>query len=424
MNSPTRLDVDFSDTLSKLQNDHLWEYQVNARRACPNVVEATQAALQRPLDFPPLEAAVVPGDRVALAVDPNVPEVEQVLDGVVRALSQAGAGEIDIVLSDEATDQTMRTVSEKLGDRIQVSRHLSVERASLRYLGPDEGAEPVYLNRYLVDADLVLPITAGRLHDPNFEHDMTGVFPAFADSRAKERYLQQQLRAARLVGRDRDTQQPAANKVSKSQGSFDEPAWLLGVQVMVSVSANERGHVAQVLAGTPDAIRKAQAESRQVPDEFPPSAPLVIASLDGGPQQQSWINAARAAAAASRYTRPHGTIVLWSQIDQSLASSQGTPVSSAAADDQDDRSTQDAGPVRDDDDEFPDWDENRIAASVLDRIAEEYRLLIHSRLDQETIEAMGYGVVASEEQLNRLSQSQEACGVLRAAQFAGSPYQA
>jgi len=47
---------------------------------------AVAAALADPLDFPPLQRATTPGDRVVLAVDRGVPQLDAVVAGAVHAL--------------------------------------------------------------------------------------------------------------------------------------------------------------------------------------------------------------------------------------------------------------------------------------------------------------------------------------------------
>src|SRR5690606_17364137 len=46
--------------------------------ALGDTAEAVTAALNTPLDYPPLAAATVPGDRVVLAVEPGLRQVENV----------------------------------------------------------------------------------------------------------------------------------------------------------------------------------------------------------------------------------------------------------------------------------------------------------------------------------------------------------
>src|SRR5690242_3257113 len=62
---------------------------------------ATLAALAAPLEFPPLRKAVIPGDRVVLAVAEGVPQAPAIVRAVAKALIDAGitAGDICIVHS-------------------------------------------------------------------------------------------------------------------------------------------------------------------------------------------------------------------------------------------------------------------------------------------------------------------------------------
>lgn len=401
MNVPDRPALDFAETLSSLDSGQVWQYERSPRESLSEIAHAAYRALQSPVDFPPLEAAIVPGDRVALAIDPNAPSIVEIVDGVLRAVSETEAAGVDIVLWDEADDHTVSTLQHRVGEEIRVVRHESSDRSSLRYLGADQDADPIYLNRRLVDADLVLPIAVGRPLDTHAACDLTGVYPALADASSRGR----QRRG--VFARTHSPEEALAHAM--------EPCWLLGVQMMLCVLTNDEGEVCELVAGTPDAIRKRLTPSRPEQSEFPPEAPLVVASLDGGSQQQSWANAARAIASASRYAAPGGTIVLWTDIDQSP---EGCLLELAEDDPVDFDAIESWTP--DDESEFPDWDPTNSIAKTFQRAAAEYRLLIHSQLPEDEIESIGMAVINSVEELTRLSQKFEACGVLRAAQFAGT----
>ena len=47
-------------------------------------------ALEHPLGFPPLRQAVVPGDRVVIPIDPQVPEATAILEALRESLEGAG----------------------------------------------------------------------------------------------------------------------------------------------------------------------------------------------------------------------------------------------------------------------------------------------------------------------------------------------
>jgi hypothetical protein len=398
---PNRPDLNFSDTLDSLRGDQICVFEHGSASEVPDLAHATFLALQQPLDFPPLAAAIVPGDRVALAVDPNTPGVVEIIRGVLRALDETEASAVDIVVWDEANDQTVAAIQHEIGERTRVVRHESSDRASLRYLGADQDADPVYLNRRLVDADLVLPIATGRPLDADVPHDITGVFPFFADSASRARHRRNSFAS------NHSKDETLAHATQACQ-------WL-GAQFMLCAIPNQLGRVRDVFAGTPDAIRKRLASVQPDDSEYPPTAPLLIASLDGGIQQQTWANAARGFTAAARYAVPGGTIVLWTEM-QDLPSGCLLELGGEEPIDFDARADD---PIVAED-EFPAWDASNGIARVIQRVAANHRLLIRSKLEDEVIESVGLAAIGNPAELNRLISGVESCAVLPAAQFAGT----
>jgi hypothetical protein len=391
--------VDFEQVVGRLQLSQFWEYDCGSKRRTANVPQAAFAALQAPLDFPPMSAAIVPGDRVALAVDPNIPQLAEVIRGVLQAIAATDAGAADIVLWDEATDQTIASLREEVGEAASVSRHRADLRSELRYLAADQAGDPVYVDRLVVDADFVLPIISQRAMDRVCGHDLTGVYPSLTDSATRYRHHLQMSKPETEI----------------NERCEDQIPWLLGVNLIMTVTPNASGSAAEIMAGTPEAIGKQVTPVRRAPDEYPPPASLVIASLDGDAQQQTWQNAARAVVAASRYVQPGGTIVLWTEIDCQPSGLL------ASLDEVDPAADEPAlGTSVDQDGNFPEWHPTDLLAAAFARIAAEYRVLLHSRIAGETIESMGLGVVETEAELDHLCRSFDSCGVLRAAQFAGS----
>ena len=395
MNPTNRQRVLFRELISSVAAEQIWEYQVALSAECRDVTKATIDALHNPADFPSLAAAIVPGDRVALAVDPSVPQLSAIIVGVTKAISQTDAGGIDVVLWDEATDELVQQLQRECDPAVDISVHLSDSRETLRYLAADEAADPIYLNRRLVDADFILPIMMLRPIDRLSGCDVTGIFPALSDSATRGRH-----RDARLARIDENANRNPPNL-----------SWLLGVQLLLRVQASDSGNVGDLTAGAVEAMGRQTTSSTRLPDEFPPASPLVIASLDGDAQQQCWINAARAAEAASRFVTPGGTIVLWTEIARPP---RGHLVGLSAP------NVSEAEFVPSEQHPLPPWDATVGPAQVLAQLGHEHRILLHSQVENELIEAMGIGTVETAEELNRLTRSFPACGVLRAAQFAGS----
>ncbi|TWT76765.1 hypothetical protein CA13_72640 [Planctomycetes bacterium CA13] len=391
----------FADVLAKIPSTNHWHYDVSSNR--PQIVDipaAVRVALRTPTDFPPLSAAIAPGDRVALAVDPNVPDIVEVVRGVLLEIDESEGDVVDIVLWDEATDVTVRLLEAEFENIAAVTRHDSHNRESLRYLGVDNESEPVYLNRLVVDADLVLPIVSARPWDAAAGNELSGVYPILADSNTRIRHQV-------------SLYQPQDKKKASNESHI---GWMLGVQLMMAVAANEDGTAGAIFAGTPDAIRRSFDQPRQANDEFPPAAPLVIASIEGSDQQQTWGNLARAVAVAATHVAAGGTLLLWTQIK--------TPPSDRLVHrmNTDGEGIDDGIENVESGDGFILWDDSLAIAKVMDRVGCEHRLLLHSKLDSEVVESLGIGAVESIAGLDRLTGSFESCGTMRAAQFAGGTF--
>src|SRR5262245_31261624 len=77
-----------------------------AAQAAGAVAAAARAALEAPLEYPPLASAVVPGDRVAIALGRDVPQAADVVGTALEALLAAGveAGDVTIVSAEPMSD--------------------------------------------------------------------------------------------------------------------------------------------------------------------------------------------------------------------------------------------------------------------------------------------------------------------------------
>lgn len=394
--------VHFQPKQAGLASVQVWEYDAGTRRTSRDVAGETIRALSAPDDFPPIEAAIVNGDHVAIAVDPNVPNVDEVVDGAIRMLQSTPADQIEVVVWEEATPETINRIKAVAGEHRVIS-HESDVRDSLCYLAADVDAEPIYLNRALVDADFVLPIVAMRPTNVVDRHDLTGVFPALSDSATRIRFGEK-----RLSGKASAPAMKSGNTIA------EEVPWLLGVQLILSVTANSNGAAGEIHAGTVEAIAKRITPTLRCPDPVPPPAALVVAALDGNGQQQTWENVIRAAQAAMAYAEPDATIVIWSALDEPP---QGT-LQNLDSDDPFD-SASESEPDADDHDGLPAWKRFDELARALKQVMEKHHVMLHSQLAREIVEPIGIGVVESASELANLSRNFDSCGVLRAASYAG-----
>lgn len=386
-----------------------------------DVAQCAAASLRTPCDFPDIQQAIVTGDHVAFAVDPNVPRLAAVLTGLLGAIAHTDIARISIVLWDEVDIRLVHQLNETLRSDpmtarvsqggLSVVRHRPSDRSQQRYVIADEEALPVYLAQDLVDADMVIPVVAARRargRNEGIGSDPTGIFPMFADSESMQRHLQSGS------GMIQDDSRADAFHPTASASMTDN---LLGVQVMVLVSSDAAGEVGSVLSGTPLAIRQQLEAFFDAPDDISdPQADLVLASLDGNIAVQTWPNVARAAIAGSRHVSEGGAIVVWSRLAdpcppswQRIWTADSTAETSHELDDP---------ALTDSESEL-----NPVMRSLATRLADlrrSYTVWLHSDLPRTDVEDLGWAVVDSVSELKQLASSRNGAGVLRAAALHGA----
>ena len=388
--------------------------------AIDDPIRAVTASLEEPLDFPSLQQAVVPGDRVALVIDPALPQRRLVVAGVVKALLRCGisASEIEIVQS-QTTNMT-HGADPRLGLESEVAgevgwiQHEPDDRTKLGFLGTFEDDRPMYVNRTVFDADFVLPIGCLRVPTaPDYFGVHTCIFPGLSDRQTIEHY--QALRHRDLVyahecephvATERDGV-PSASSQHAAQGKRDaaQMAWHLGLAMNVQVVPGPGGKLADVLAGAVAAVEKRGYElcARTWSASVPERASLVIATLDGDPIEQSWENLARCLLAARSVVDDDGAIAVCTEIsDRPGAALQAF----AECDDLDqallriqDEVSADAWP-----------------ALILAQALQQGSVYLLSHLDEDVVERMGVAPVSRIDQIGRLAQHYPSCTVIHSAQ--------
>ena len=372
----------------------VWEFMPNRGVAIGDVSAVTEDAVRHPCDFPAIGEAIVTGDRIALAVDANCPAVGAVVLGILRALPMDDLERVDVVMSSEANETTVSQIRDAVSSypKCYVERHLATDQEKLAYLAASASAEPIYLNRTIIEADFVVPVVTAR---PVGSLDPWaldgGVVPAFADSETQKRIRRETLEGAGADDRD-----------------ASEAAWLLGIQFLVAVVPTAEAEVAGVFAGTPVGIRRAAEHQIEASWQCDTSrkADLVFACLDGDHQQQSWENVARALHVARHLLHPSGTIVITSR----LKSPAGPALRKLSASEDSSRLE---GQI------MKDRHSDAIAAALLYQLRQEGRVLLLSDLPVDQVESLGIGAVENPSQLLRLVEGHQSCAIIRGAQFCG-----
>lgn len=361
---------------------------------------AVAAAVSDPLEFPRLQDATIPGDRIVLAVDRGVPQMPAVVAGVVHTLIESGTdpADIEIVLAasaDEDSEDPRSGLIEEMREAITVSRHDPVDREALSYLAASKEGKPIYFNRQIGEADVVIPISTLRLDESlGYAGIHSGLFPAFSDEETQKRF------------RAPSSADWTAHRRRRREEA-DEAAWLLGVQFTIQVAPGPGDSLLHILAGDAHAVAKRGSDLCKAAWRFQSNrrASLVVATIEGGPEQQTWDNFGRALFTASQAVSDGGAIVLCTNLAcrpgpalQRLTST--GDMESLLHELRRDRSS-DATP-----------------AALLAETRERVQVYLLSELDADFVEDLGVGCVSSTEDVARLSQQHESCILLGNAQHA------
>jgi hypothetical protein len=364
-------------------------------------------SLQSPIDFPGLDQVVLAGDTVAIAVSTRIARLGEIINVVLDEIGRCQPAAIDVIVDDRMTDAELEALDAVIGQRAEIQRHDSNLRGDLSYLAADQKARPIYLNRRLVDADFVLPIVASRGGGKSCTETL--IYPELADAQTKIRLAND---TPEQLQRDWPT---------------EEPAWLLGVQLMMLVDVNDEGQVCGIRSGLRAPSRSNVGRPLNTKED---SFELVIASVDGLTKTDDWDSLLDAIESAAKFVEPEGTIVLWSTVQTeppTLRSDGG--LSDEAQWDQDDvpqadrrddddyegRNDETSDSIEADSDDLPRWDLAIQNGRRWARLLQNYRILLHSGLSEELTDSKGIESIASVDELRRLTSGFRRVGWLRAA---------
>ncbi len=356
-----------------------------------------RAALSNPIDFPAIEKAIVPGDRVALVIDPLLPSMAELTVACVNYLLENGvtADQLVVVLAGhEAADAELLSVALRplLGDEVTVELHDADDDAKIAYVAANEDSDPIYINRTVVDADVILPITCARGHSTLDYMGAYTVFPLLSN-----RATRGQFYALNKLD--------AADEHRKLTAWADQAAWWVGMMATIQAIPAADDSVACVIAGSTNAVEH-ESQQRMATawrvDEEP--AHIVVALIEGRQSQQSWENVARALHTAKQLVSPGGSIVLCTEINKGPGA--GLAKLRNVHNSPDTIARKLAHETADD----------ALAAAVILETTKSYHVYLVSHLKPETVEGLGMGVIQDAAQLQHLCQQHASCAVLGSAQ--------
>jgi nickel-dependent lactate racemase len=359
---------------------------------------ATLASLAEPLEFPALRQATAPGDPTAIAVDPAVPQAPAIVAAVVDELLSGHCEPEDLFVVRVAAaqqDDLLAEVPAGIRSKVRVCDHHPDQQDELAYLAAAADGEPIYVNRQLHEAGLVVPIGCLRAHDSlGYTGVHAGLFPTFADAEAQRRFL--------APG---STDRPDEHR--RRCEEVREATWLLGVTFSVQVVPSGGGDALDIFAGSVDAVMKAGAKrcEQAWSLEVPHPTSLVIAGIEGGDDQQTWDNVARALAAAQRVVEDRGAIALCTELKAPPGKSLLRLVDA-------------------DVDSYEhlqhklheDRTHDALAASQLLSALDSNRVYLLSGLDEEVVEGLGVAYIKDADELSHLCGHHDSVLMLGAAQ--------
>lgn len=363
------------------------------------IASQVQARLSNPPNFPPLAEITIPGDVVVIAAEPGIPQLTQVLSGVLKAMPCAGDDEAEVSILVASTREDADALTEDLRSmghtRFSVKRHDPDDEDATAFLGVSREGHGIRLNRLLCDADFVLPIGVTKSNPlpeamPNCQR---GPYPVFSDRETIKRIA--------LAG----AEYFPATAVDNAR-EVDDCGRFLGAQFSLQVVPHREGGVASIIAGETDAVlRQAEVEYRKHWQVVSPvRGSLVIATISGSEDQQTWTNCARALSVAMSVLETDGSIVLCTE----LSEPPGEAICKLAG-------IEDPLLVEREILKTPSADCG--PAMVLCRALQHASVYLRSNLRSDVVESLGMTPLESDSELERLAQSMRPCIVLEESQY-------
>lgn len=359
-----------------------------------DLAAAVTDALSTPIEFPAVELAIVPGDKVVLAVDPHVPRLAEVVQQVIAYFQRRGilSEQFSVVLAGHA-EADVTELSQVLPGDVGIELHDADDQTKVAYVAANKQGEPIYMNRSLVDADVVIPIMCARgRHALDYE-GAYGVFPLLTDRRTRGQFF-----SLRQLADPGEHQRLTA--------WADEAAWWVGLLVAIQIVPAPDGGIARVLSGSPQpleaAVQKVMHDLWQT--DLDKTYDAVIALIDGGPGQQTWDSVARALAAARPLVSHEGAIIVCTELSQRPGPALRKLNNPARSEDA--LAKQLSNDASDD----------ALAAAVLLESLETSHVYLLSGLPEEVVESMGMSAIQDLRQAEHIIQQRSSCLVVRSAQ--------
>ncbi len=389
----TYLRVESGEIRAELHLNREIELVTHGRRdSHANYDKLVSEQLDSPIDYPPIMDGILEGDIIAIALEDDVPDGTAIALATATYLCQHGVSpeQISIVVGTGRSSQVAEIVQQfhLRYPEIRVIIHDPKHQESHAYVAASDSADPIYVQRELIDADVTIPIYCVRTADCPNASDMFGIAPNFTDIATQNRWSLAWLE-------DNQTHLNQHSKLSLEVG------WLAGIHFVIAVVPSVTGHVSQVLAGKPSEVFA--TGSRDMSKSIDAQWDLVVAIVEGADHQQNWLSVARAAAQAEQLCSREGRIVVVCDVKKVTRGVRDLARSDLI------NSTNQSLLKNNAEDAFP--------AAIIRAVQQNRSVYLFSSINAAQTEALGLAYVGSAQTLQHLiEQASQAC-VIRGAQY-------
>ncbi len=280
---------------------------------CADAMAEVSNAMAHPIGAPGIRELARAGMKVAIVIDDasRPTPVGQILPAVVAELEDAGVKRTDIALVPALglhRAMTALEIAQRVAmrlDEIQTVTHNCDDLEQLRFLGTTSYGSPVWINRTVADAGLIISIGCIEPHlIASFGGGYKNIVPGVAGRAtvAHNHSLNCRPDTFNMVGQPIDR--------NPMRLDLEEACRMLGNKVwIVNAILNHCKEIVRVVAGDPIAAHRAGAEVSAKLNGVKISRPADVVIADSHPMDQDLRQGVKALANAIRAVKPGGTLV-------------------------------------------------------------------------------------------------------------------
>ena len=347
--------------------------------------ELVAAAFEAPVDFPPLKEIVFEGDKIAFVLLNGLENPGLLVHSILNAIDQLDVRVEATVVAGAGAAVNLETLRDQRSQRhpdstFRFHLHDSTDQHSVAYMAASASGHPIYINRELFDADVVIPVASSSV-SREFS-DSPSVYPEFSSSETISRFREQ-----------KDSPTHLRDEVALADLNIGADLSILSVD-------GPGGAIKNILFGRKEVVAEQAAaqsdECWQV--ERQPEGKVVVATIESNPAAQTWVQFFQALVAAHAATNNVKQIVVCCDIAEEPAGEHRAVLEL---------------PFETDATRSPTAHFTSDLLNSAGGILQETEVYLKSHLSQSVVEDLGLGFVESDEEIQRIVDRAESGILLR-----------